>query len=163
MTRPNPLHHYIAALPTGELAKVQGDRKVEAVSLGNLGSAYQSLGESRRAIEYQEQSLAITREIGDRNGEAHALQNLGLLYQKVGRTQEGFAAVTKAMEIRQSMNLPLNAYPLPKWMKQIARFAQRGNYHLALCFLGGFIAFPFFLFFFITLTLWRQLARLWRR
>ena len=91
-----------------------------------------------------------------------------MLYQKVGRIQEGFAVVAKAMEIRQSMNLPLDAYPLPKWAKQIARFAQRGNYHLALCFLGDLIAFPFFLVFFITLTFitltfWRQLTRLWRR
>ena len=37
--------------------------------LGNLGLAYADLGETRRAIEFYEQALAIAREIGDRRGE----------------------------------------------------------------------------------------------
>jgi NB-ARC domain len=54
------------------------ERAAEGGHLGNLGVAYNSLGESRRAIEYHEQYLAIAREIGDRRCEGIALGNLGV-------------------------------------------------------------------------------------
>lgn len=38
----------------------------------DLGNAYRHLGETRRAIELFEQSLAIQRSIGDRRGEANS-------------------------------------------------------------------------------------------
>jgi hypothetical protein len=38
--------------------------------MGNLGTAYKNLGETRRAIQIHEQALLIFREIGD--GEAKA-------------------------------------------------------------------------------------------
>ena len=41
-------------------------RDAEGAHLGNLGNAYNNLGEYRRAIEYYEQHLTIAREIGDR-------------------------------------------------------------------------------------------------
>ena len=41
------------------------------------GSAYSDLGEPRKAIEYYEQALKISREIGDRRGEGNHLGNLG--------------------------------------------------------------------------------------
>ena len=60
------------------------DRSREGVHLGNLGLAYDSLGEYRRAIEYHEQQLRITRELGDRLGEGTALGNLGVAYDSLG-------------------------------------------------------------------------------
>ena len=39
---------------------------------GNLGNAYQSLGDYRKAIEYHEKRLKIAKEIGDRAGEGRA-------------------------------------------------------------------------------------------
>ena len=45
--------------------------------LGNLGIAYSDLGEPRKAIEYYEQALKISRDIGDRRGEGNRLGNLG--------------------------------------------------------------------------------------
>ena len=56
------------------------NRSTEAAHLGNLGIAYDSLGEYGRAIEYHELALVIDREIGDRQGEGNALGNLGLAY-----------------------------------------------------------------------------------
>src|SRR5208282_472567 len=51
------------------------DRAAEAVHLGNLGLTNADLGETRRAIEFYEQRLAIAREIGDRRGEGSVLGN----------------------------------------------------------------------------------------
>jgi len=59
-------------------------RRWEGNALGNLGNAYDDLGQYRRAIEYQEKRLEIVREIGDRRGEGQALGNLGVSYDNLG-------------------------------------------------------------------------------
>ncbi|MFI5353016.1 MAG: tetratricopeptide repeat protein [Candidatus Binatales bacterium] len=65
-------------------ARRLGDRGAEGVSLGNLGIAYDALGDHRRAIEFYEQRLAIARETGDRPGEASGSGNLGLACYALG-------------------------------------------------------------------------------
>ena len=60
-----------------KIAQEIGDRSGEGAAYGNLGSAYQSLGDYRKAIEYHEKRLKIAQEIGDRSGEGAAYGNLG--------------------------------------------------------------------------------------
>ena len=69
---------------SAEVARKLGNRDREGVALGNLGIAYRHLGESKRAIEYFAQHLAIVRETGARRGEANALGNLANAYQQLG-------------------------------------------------------------------------------
>jgi CHAT domain-containing protein len=57
-----------------------GNRQGEGSALGNIGSAYQFLGNYSKAIEYHEQHLVIARETQDRKGEGAAIGNLGLAY-----------------------------------------------------------------------------------
>ena len=63
-----------------KIAKEMGDRAREGAGYGNLGNAYQSLGDYRKAIEYYEKCLQIEKEIGDRAGEGHTYGNLGNAY-----------------------------------------------------------------------------------
>lgn len=63
-------------------------RGSEGAALGNLGIAYADLGENRKAIECQEQYLAIAREVGDRRGEGVALGNLAIAYAALGETRK---------------------------------------------------------------------------
>jgi len=63
-----------------EVARAAGDRRWEGADLGNLGVAYATLGEVRRAIEYYEQALTISREVGERRAEGTILGNLGIAY-----------------------------------------------------------------------------------
>ncbi|XP_044172276.1 G-protein-signaling modulator 2-like, partial [Acropora millepora] len=56
----------------------------EGTAYGNLGCAYQSLSDYRKAIEYHEKHLEIAKEIGDRAGEGRAYGNLGTAYQSLG-------------------------------------------------------------------------------
>src|SRR5713226_419052 len=72
-------------------ARELGDRRAESYALGNLGNAYDSLGEYRRAIEFHEQHLAIARELGDRQGEASAPGNLGNDYHALGKYDRAIA------------------------------------------------------------------------
>ena len=61
------------------------DRNGEAISLNNLGNAYNYLGQYPKAIEFHQQSLAISREIGDRDGVATSLIGLGNAYNYLGQ------------------------------------------------------------------------------
>lgn len=72
------------ALAAARKLKVRGS---ESGALGNLGVAYQELGETRRAIEFFEKALTVDREIENRRGEAAGLGNLGLAYAALGETK----------------------------------------------------------------------------
>jgi hypothetical protein len=49
-----------------------GERKGEGLTNGDIGIAYQSLGEHSKAIEYHTQHLAIAKELGHRyNSHTH--------------------------------------------------------------------------------------------
>ncbi|MCT7983341.1 tetratricopeptide repeat protein [Laspinema sp. A4] len=153
-----------------EIFREIGHKRGKAASLMGLGAAYNSLGRDTEAITVYKQSLEIQRQIGDRRGEANSLIGLGGLYQKIGRIREGCAASQQGMLIYQELNLSLDAYPIPNWMKRIAKFAQRGNFHLVVCFIGGFVAFPLFivafpfaLIGFILLILYRLIRQRFNR
>jgi tetratricopeptide (TPR) repeat protein len=80
-------------------ARYLGDRQVEGSNLGNLGNAYEALGETRRAIDYYEQSLTIAREVGDRRSEGKRLGNLGIAYADLGETQRAIEYHEQALAI----------------------------------------------------------------
>jgi tetratricopeptide (TPR) repeat protein len=79
------------------------DQQRWANSLGNLGLAYASLGEYRRAISFHEQCLAIMREIGDRRGEANSLGNLGLAYRSLGEYRRAISFHEQHNEIAREI------------------------------------------------------------
>jgi len=62
----------------------QRKRIPEGTFLGNLGSAYYVLGETRRAINFYQKHLALATELNDRPGQAAALGNLGNSYADLG-------------------------------------------------------------------------------
>ena len=61
-----------------QIAKEIGDQTGERRAYGNLGNAYWSLGDYRRAIEYHEEHLRIAKNSGDRAGEGRGYRNLGM-------------------------------------------------------------------------------------
>jgi tetratricopeptide (TPR) repeat protein len=80
---------YISWLEAALAAACQlKDRAAQGVHSGNLGLAYDDLGETRRAIEFHQKRLIIAREINDRHGEGQALGNLGAAYFALGETQQ---------------------------------------------------------------------------
>ena len=60
-----------------------GDLAGERGAYGNLGSAYRSMGDYQKAIEYHEKDLKIAIELGDLAGEGGAYGNLGIAYQSL--------------------------------------------------------------------------------
>ena len=61
-----------------------GDRAGEGMSYGNLGNAYYSLGDFKKAIEYHELDLKIATEVGNRAGEGKSYGNLSNTYGRLG-------------------------------------------------------------------------------
>jgi tetratricopeptide (TPR) repeat protein len=86
-----------------DAARGLGDRRGEGAHLGNLGSAYYSLGQVEEAIAYHQQALAISREIGDRRGEGSDLGNLGLAYADLGQVEEAIAYHQQALAISREI------------------------------------------------------------
>ena len=68
-----------------------------------------------------------------------------------------------ANQIFQELDLPLEAWILPKWVKSTVKFAQRGQVQLVSCALIGLLAFPFALIGLIGLLGWRLLVGRFRR
>ena len=72
--------------------------------MNNLGSTYDSIGQYSKAIEFFQQSLAISQEIGNRKGEAAALGNLGNTYQQVlGESPKAIEFFQQSLAISQEI------------------------------------------------------------
>ena len=76
-----------------------GDRAGEGRAYGNLGIAYFSLGDVRKANEYLEKHLKIAIEIGDRAGEGGAYGNLGNAYHSLGDFRRAIEYLEKCLKI----------------------------------------------------------------
>ncbi len=67
------------------------------MTLGNLGNAYHSLGEHKRAVEFHQQDRQVAREIGDLRGEGTALWNMSLAYEDLGERGQVIACLEAAL------------------------------------------------------------------
>jgi tetratricopeptide (TPR) repeat protein len=74
------------------------NKSAESLHLGNLGTAYESLGEYFRSIEYYEKVLDIARETGDRRSEGRALGGLGTAYRSLGEYPRAIEYYEKQLE-----------------------------------------------------------------
>jgi tetratricopeptide (TPR) repeat protein len=84
-------------------AEKQNNRRNQGTHLGNLGNAYNSLGQYQQAFEYHQQALAISREIGDRRGEGTHLGNLGIAYHNLGEYQRAIEYHQQALTISREI------------------------------------------------------------
>ena len=75
------------------------DRAGEGGAYGNLGNAYDSLGDFRKAIEYHKKHLKIAIEIGDRAGEGRTYGSLGNAYRSLGDFRKAVEYLEKDLKI----------------------------------------------------------------
>ena len=80
-----------------------GDRAGKGRPYANLGNAYDSLGDFRKAIEYDEKHLKIVIEIGDRAGEGAAYGNLGIAYRSLGEFRKAIEYHEKHLTIAKDI------------------------------------------------------------
>jgi tetratricopeptide (TPR) repeat protein len=87
------------ANPSGSDQESNQNASTQINILNELGSAYFSLSEFNRAIEFYEQGLKISRKIGNRNGEGASLCNLGSAYGSLGEYQQAIQFFQQSLEI----------------------------------------------------------------
>ena len=61
------------------------DEPEEGRAYGNLGNAYDSLGDLEKTLDCYERSLKIAKNVKDRSREARAHNCLGIVYKKTRR------------------------------------------------------------------------------
>jgi tetratricopeptide (TPR) repeat protein len=66
------------------LREATGDEAGLAITLTNIGMAYNTSGAPHDPEPYHRQALAIYEELGDRAGQAIALNNIGAVYYRSG-------------------------------------------------------------------------------
>jgi tetratricopeptide (TPR) repeat protein len=71
----------------------------EVAHIGNLGTAYDELGETHRAIEFYEQNLEVGLQSGDRHVLGSALGSLGAAYLRLGETRRAIEFLGKRLTI----------------------------------------------------------------
>lgn len=81
------------------VSRMLHDQAGEFAALGNLGIAYQNLGEMNRAIELFKELLEASRKSGSRLGEGKALNGLGAAYLGLSDAKSAINALEKRLEI----------------------------------------------------------------
>jgi tetratricopeptide (TPR) repeat protein len=79
------------------------DEQISGVALGNLGNAYESLGEYDKSIGFHEQALEIHRRIGNSKGISKTLVNMGNAYYSLGEYDKSIGFHEQALEIARLM------------------------------------------------------------
>ena len=80
------------------------DPRTDSASKCNLGICYAALGQTQRAIEFHQLSLAITREIGARLTEANQLRHLGDCHADLGMWQQAGQYCKQAIQISDEID-----------------------------------------------------------
>jgi len=80
-----------------------GDPTLKGISVGNLGTAYYSMGQVKEAISCYEQALAIARQAKNRQGEGAWLGNLGNCYADLGQTARTIEYYEQALAIQREI------------------------------------------------------------
>ncbi len=80
-----------------------GNRRSEGVNLGNIGVANFYLGNERKAIDYYEQALSISRKVENRDAIANQLEGLGVAYLKTGQVEKARKCLEESLAIFEIM------------------------------------------------------------
>lgn len=88
------------------ISEEMGNQAGLAVTLHNIGSVYNSLGQRERALEYYQRALAISEEVGDRPGESDTRYNLAMLYWDAGQLAAAVAELERVVELRRTIQHP---------------------------------------------------------
>jgi len=83
-----------------------GNRRNEAIALGNLGSGWLRLGEHAQTRQHLEQGLRLACAVGDRATQANTLTNLSLLALRQGDDTLALTQAHQALELASAVQSP---------------------------------------------------------
>ncbi|MBA7624577.1 Photosystem I assembly protein Ycf3 [subsurface metagenome] len=85
-----------------EMIRIAEKAKIEealAAAYGNIGLVYKTLGEPKRALEYDQRALEIAEKVGNPKIQAIALGNIGNTYLGLEQFKEALSYLQRAREI----------------------------------------------------------------
>jgi CHAT domain-containing protein/Flp pilus assembly protein TadD len=85
------------------LMREAGDRRGEAMSLTNIGTSYNLLGEPQKALQNLNQALTVWRAIGDRHLEAITHTINGRVYYALGEPQKALESYGLALPVMRTV------------------------------------------------------------
>ncbi len=86
-----------------QLAASVGDLHLQALALGNIGSAVAFLGDIEQAMELFERQLDAVHAMGDRHNEALCLANIGEALRLCGRPEAAIEPLGRALAIGEEL------------------------------------------------------------
>ncbi len=96
--------HYSLLIKLYELVRGKiSDPRLEQRCLNELGLAYDSIGQTQKAISYYEEALSVVRARKDRGYEGVLLGNLGNCYYALGQTGRAVELYEQALAIRREI------------------------------------------------------------
>jgi tetratricopeptide (TPR) repeat protein len=100
-----------------------------ARDLNNLGLAWYSLGDSKKAVDYYEQALDIDREVyGDRHPSvARDLNNLGGAWDSLGDSKKAVGYFEQALDIFREVYG--DRHPHTQTIKKNLNYIKRKNFN----------------------------------
>lgn len=101
------LENYSAALALhrekktaeGNGGNARGNATGEANALNNIGMTYAEMGDTDRALDYFNQSLALYQSLADRRGQANSLDSLGYAHYLLGSYDEALSRYEQALAL----------------------------------------------------------------
>lgn len=87
-----------------KIARKLGERRAEAIAIGELSLAYARLGDLRQAISFFQQHLEIARELGEQQWVASDLNNLANAHLKLGYGSKAIGYYEQSLAIAREAN-----------------------------------------------------------
>jgi len=94
------------ALEGSENSQTKSDlifRKLKAVALLKIGIVYYYHGDYNKAIDYYNQSLAISEKLGELKGIYYSANNIGLIYTNQGDYEKALEYLNRALKSAESL------------------------------------------------------------
>ena len=104
---------YDACLGTDTIFANAGDKKRQAIALGNLASATQKMGKTKEALALFQQSSELLKECGEQDYRVYILKNISTLQFRLGQRLEAITSMRVALELEK------NPSPRERVLKQL--------------------------------------------
>jgi CHAT domain-containing protein len=103
-----------------QIAKVLGVRRVELVTLGNIGWAYYKLGDPEKALGLSTESVKLASQLGDVRGQENLLTNIGYIYMDERRFDLAAESFQQALGLARRINAKEDIYNALRVMARLS-------------------------------------------